>query len=37
MKRLRFSEHQIVHILKEVERSHTVKEVCPEYTISDAT
>ena len=37
MKRSRFSEHQIVHILKEVEGGRTVKEVCREYSISDAT
>ncbi len=37
MKRSRFSEHQIVRILKEVEGGRTVKEVCREYSISDAT
>lgn len=37
MKRSRFSEHQIVRILKEVEGGRTVKEVCREYAISDAT
>ena len=37
MKRSRFSEHQIVRILKEVEGGCTVKEACREYGISDAT
>jgi len=37
MKRSRFSEHQIVRILKEVESGRTVKEVCRENGISDAT
>ena len=37
MKRSRFSEHQIVRILKEVEGGRTVKEACREYGISDAT
>ena len=37
MKRSRFSEHQIVRILKEVEGGRTVKEVCREYGFSDAT
>lgn len=37
MKRSRFSEHQIVRILKEVEGGRTVKEVCREHGFSDAT
>jgi len=37
MKRSKFSEHQIVRILKEVESGRTVKEVCREYGFSDAT
>ena len=37
MKRSKFSEHQIVRILKEVESGRTVKEVCREYSFSDAT
>jgi putative transposase len=37
MKRSRFSEHQIVRILKEVEGGRAVKDVCREYAISDAT
>jgi len=37
MKRSRFSESQIVRILKEVEGGRMVKDVCREYGISDAT
>ena len=37
MKRSRFSESQIVQILKEVEGGRMVKEVCREYGMSDAT
>lgn len=37
MKRSKFSEHQIVRILKEVEGGRTVKEVCREYGFSEAT
>lgn len=37
MKRSKFSEHQIVRILKEVEGGRTVKEVCREYSFLDAT
>ena len=37
MKRSKYSEHQIVRILKEVEGGRTVKEVCREYGFSDAT
>lgn len=37
MKRSKYSEHQIVRILKEVESGRTVKEVCREYGFSDAT
>lgn len=37
MKRSRFTEHQIIRILKEVEGGRTVKEVCREYGMSDAT
>lgn len=37
MKKSRFSEHQIVKILKEVEAGRTAKEVCREYGISNAT
>ncbi|PJE79078.1 hypothetical protein CI610_01945 [invertebrate metagenome] len=37
MKKSRYSETQIVKILKEVEAGRLVKEVCREYSISDAT
>nr|WP_235615057.1 IS3 family transposase [Candidatus Thiodiazotropha endoloripes] len=37
MKRSKYSETQIVRILKEVEGGRMVKEVCREYGISDAT
>ena len=37
MKRSRFTETQIVKILKEVESGRLVKEVCREHSISDAT
>ena len=35
MKKTRFSESQIVRILKEVESGRVVKEVCRENAISD--
>lgn len=37
MKKSRYSESQIVKILKEVEGGRLVKEVCREYGIADAT
>ena len=37
MKKSRFSENQIIGILKEVEAGRLVKDVCREYSISDAT
>ena len=37
MKKTRFSESQIVRILKEVEGGRTVKEISREYGISDST
>ena len=37
MKKSRFTETQIVKILKEVERGRLVKEVCREYGVSEAT
>ena len=37
MRKSRFSENQIVGILKEVETGRQVKDVCREYAISDAT
>jgi putative transposase len=37
MGKSRFSESQIITILKEVEKGRTVKDVCREYSVSDAT
>lgn len=37
MRKTRFSETQIVKILKEVEGGRTAKEVCREYGVSSAT
>lgn len=37
MKKSRYTETQIVKILKEVETGKLVKDVCREYGISDAT
>ena len=37
MKKSRYSETQIITVLKEVEAGRQVKEVCREYGISDAT
>jgi len=37
MKKSRFTETQIVKILKEVESGRLVKDVCREYGISEAT
>ena len=37
MKKSKFTESQIVKILKEVEAGRMVKEVCREYGMSDAT
>lgn len=37
MKKSRYTETQIVKILKEVESGRLVKEVCREYGVSDAT
>jgi len=37
MKKPRYTETQIIKVLKEVEGGRLVKEVCREYGISDAT
>jgi putative transposase len=37
MKRSKFSEHQIIAILKAGEAGRTVKDVCREHEISEAT
>ena len=37
MKRSKYSEHQVLGILKEVEKGRTVAEVCRENTISAST
>jgi len=37
MRKSKFSEHQIIAILKAVESGRTVKDVCREHELSDAT
>lgn len=37
MRKSRFSENQIITILKEVEKGRTVKDVCREHSVSEAT
>jgi len=37
MKRSKFSEHQIIAILKAVEAGRTVKHICREHESSEAT
>ena len=37
MRKSRFSENQIITILKEVEKGRVVKDVCREHSVSEAT
>jgi putative transposase len=37
MKKTRYSESQIIKVLKEVEGGRTVKAVCREYGVAEAT
>lgn len=37
MRKSRFTEHQIIAILKEVEQGRAVKDVCREHSVSEAT
>lgn len=37
MRKSRFTEHQIIAILKEVEKGRAVKDVCREHLVSEAT
>ena len=37
MRKSKFSEHQIIAILKAVEAGQTIRDVCREHEISDAT
>jgi len=37
MRKSKFSEHQIIAILKAVEAGRTVRDVCREHELSDAT
>jgi len=37
MRKTRFTEHQIITILKEVEKGRAVKDVCREQSVSEAT
>ena len=37
MRKSRFSENQIISILKDVEKGRAVKDVCREHSVSDAT
>lgn len=37
MRKARFTEHQIITVLKSVEAVRTVKDVCPETAISEAS
>ena len=37
MRKSRFSDHQIIAILKEVEKGRVVKDICREHSVSEAT
>lgn len=37
MRKARFTEHQIIAVIKSVESGRTVKDVCREASISEAT
>lgn len=37
MRKKRFTEHQIIKVLKQVEGGRTVSDVCREYGVSQAT
>jgi putative transposase len=37
MRKSRFSENQIITILKEVEKGRTVKDICREHAVSETT
>jgi putative transposase len=37
MRKSKFSENQIISLLKEVEKGRTVKDVCREHSVSEAT
>ncbi len=37
MRKSRFSEHQIIAILKDVEKGRNVRDVCREHSLSEAT
>lgn len=37
MRKSRFTEHQIISLLNEVEKGRAVKEVCREHSVSEAT
>jgi putative transposase len=37
MRKSKFSENQIIGLLKEVEKGQTVKDVCREHSVSEAT
>ena len=37
MRKIRFTEHQIIAVLKSVEAGRTVKDVCREAAISEAS